>query len=80
MSAAQLERLQDSLARLRLIKIRERLEALLQEASSPTASATRWIDCEASLCSKTRIWRSFRTSASMAMFWHDFPIACDMIV
>src|SRR5205807_270151 len=34
MNAAQLERLQEQCARLRLIKSRERLEALLQEAST----------------------------------------------
>jgi len=33
MKAAQLERLQDNLTRLRLFKSRERLEALLQEAT-----------------------------------------------
>jgi hypothetical protein len=33
MKAAQLERLQDNLTRLRLFKSRERLEALLQETT-----------------------------------------------
>jgi len=41
MSAAQLERLQDHLQRLRLFKVRERLEALLQDA---TAKETPYAD------------------------------------
>ena len=41
MSAAQLERLQEHLQRLRLFKVRERLEALLQDA---TAKETPYAD------------------------------------
>lgn len=38
MNAAQLERLRDQLTRLRLLKSRERLEALLQEAAAKELS------------------------------------------
>ena len=38
MSAAQLERLQEHMQRLRLFKSRDRLEALLQEATANEAS------------------------------------------
>lgn len=38
MNAAQLERLRDHLTRLRLVKSRERLEALLQEAAAKELS------------------------------------------
>jgi len=44
MSAAQMERLQESLGRLRLIKSRERLEALLQEAVTRELSYADFLD------------------------------------
>lgn len=46
MNAAQLERLQEQCSRSRLIKSRERLEALLQEASTQEIHRQiSWIDC-----------------------------------
>lgn len=45
MKAAQLERLQDNLTRLRLFKSRERLEALLQEATGKEMSYADFLDC-----------------------------------
>ena len=44
MSAAQLERLHESLARLRLVKSGERLEALLQEATSRELTYADFLD------------------------------------
>jgi DNA replication protein DnaC len=44
MTAAQLERVQEHLQRLRLFKIRERLEALLQEASTEDLSYADFVD------------------------------------
>src|SRR3990167_9366918 len=44
MSAGQLERLQDHLHRLRLFKSRERLEALLQDASAKELSYTDFLE------------------------------------
>lgn len=44
MSPAQIERLQEHLARLRLFKSRERLEALLQEATSKELSYADFLD------------------------------------
>jgi len=44
MNAAQLERLQEQCARLRLIKSRERLEALLQEASTQELPYADFLD------------------------------------
>lgn len=44
MSAAQLERMQEQLVRLRLFKSRERLEALLQEASTHDLSYADFLD------------------------------------
>jgi DNA replication protein DnaC len=44
MSAAQLERLQEHLQRLRLFKSRDRLEALLQEATSKELSFADFLD------------------------------------
>jgi DNA replication protein DnaC len=44
MNAAQLERLQEHLARLRLLKSRERLEALLQEASTKELPYADFLD------------------------------------
>ena len=41
MSAAQLERLQEQMQRLRLFKGRERLEALLQDATTKEAFVRR---------------------------------------
>jgi DNA replication protein DnaC len=45
MKAAQLERLQDNLTRLRLFKSRERLEALLQEATGKEMNYADFLDC-----------------------------------
>ncbi|NJL18248.1 MAG: ATP-binding protein [Nitrospira sp.] len=44
MNAAQLERLRDHLTRLRLVKSRERLEALLQEAAAKELSYADFLD------------------------------------
>ena len=44
MSAAQLERLQEQMLRLRLFKSRERLEALLQDATTKEASYADFLD------------------------------------
>jgi DNA replication protein DnaC len=44
MNAAQLERLQEQCARLRLVKSRERLEALLQEASNQELPYADFLD------------------------------------
>ncbi len=44
MTAAQLERLQDQLQRLRLLKSRERLEALLQEATTEELPYADFLD------------------------------------
>ena len=44
MTAAQLERLHEHLQRLRLFKSRDRLEALLQEATSKELSYTDFLD------------------------------------
>src|SRR4029077_19851804 len=44
MSAAQLERLQEQMQRLRLFKGRERLEALLQDATTKEASYADFLD------------------------------------
>ena len=44
MSAAQLERLQEQMQRLRLFKSRERLEALLQDATTKEASYADFLD------------------------------------
>jgi DNA replication protein DnaC len=44
MTAAQLERLQEHLVRLRLFKSRERLEALLQDATTKELSFADFLD------------------------------------
>src|SRR5216117_4275371 len=44
MTAAQLERLQEHLQRLRLFKSRERLEALLQDATTKECSYADFLD------------------------------------
>ena len=44
MTAGQLERLQEHLQRLRLFKSRERLEALLQDATAKEASYADFLD------------------------------------
>jgi len=44
MSAAQLERLQEQMQRLRLFKSRERLEAVLQDATAKEASYADFLD------------------------------------
>ena len=44
MNPAQLERLRDQLTRLRLLKSRERLDALLQEAAAKDLSYADFLD------------------------------------
>ena len=44
MSAAQLERLQEHLQRRRLFKVRERLEALLQDAPAKETPSADFLD------------------------------------
>lgn len=80
MNAAQLERLQEQLARLRLIKSRERLEALLQEASSEELSYADFLDrlLGEEVASKTAKHVTMRTSLARFPFVKsldsfDFP-------
>ena len=63
MSAAQLERLQEHLQRLRLFKSRERLEALLQEATAKEVSYADFLDqvLTEEVASKTAKHISMRT-------------------
>ncbi len=46
MNPAQLERLREQLTRLRLLKSRERLDALLQEAAAKDLSYADFLDCQ----------------------------------
>jgi DNA replication protein DnaC len=70
MSAAQLERLQESLLRLRLGKSRERLEALLQEASTAEVSYAEFLDrlLGEEVASKTQKNITMRTSLARFPF------------
>jgi DNA replication protein DnaC len=70
MSAVQIERLQDSLARLRLVKSRERLEALLQEASTRELSYADFLDqlLTEEVASKTAKNVTMRTSLARFPF------------
>ena len=70
MSAAQLERLQEQMQRLRLFKSRERLEALLQDATAQDVSYADFLDTllAEEAASKTAkhvtmrtLWRAFRS-------------------
>jgi DNA replication protein DnaC len=56
MSAAQLKRLQEQMQRLRLFKGRERLEALLQDATTKEASYADFLDTRRQ-SSGMRFWR-----------------------
>jgi DNA replication protein DnaC len=64
MNAGQFERLQDSLTRLRLLKSRERLEALLQAASAEELSYADFLDrlLGEEVASKTQKNITMRTS------------------
>lgn len=70
MNAAQLERLQEQCARLRLIKSRERLEALLQEASSQEMPYADFLDrlLGEEVASKTQKNVSMRTNLARFPF------------
>jgi DNA replication protein DnaC len=70
MNAAQLERLQEQMQRLRLIKTRERLEALLQDAAAKELSYTDFLDglLTEELASKTSKNISMRTNLARFPF------------
>src|SRR5215470_8864754 len=70
MSAAQLERLQEHLQRLRLFKSRERLEALLQEATAKEVSYADFLDqvLTEEVASKTAKHISMRTQLARFPF------------
>lgn len=70
MNAAQLERLQEQLTRLRLVKSRERLEALLQEAVGKEHSYADFLDqlLTEELASKTAKNVTMRTSLARFPF------------
>jgi DNA replication protein DnaC len=70
MNAAQLERLQEQCARLRLIKSRERLEALLQEASTQELPYADFLDrlLGEEVASKTQKNVSMRTNLARFPF------------
>jgi DNA replication protein DnaC len=70
MSAAQLERLQEHLQRLRLFKSRERLEALLQEAIAKEVSYADFLDqvLTEEVASKTAKHISMRTQLARFPF------------
>lgn len=70
MNATQFERLQEQLSRLRLIKSRERLEALLQEATSEQLSHADFLDrlLGEEVESKTRKNISMRTNLARFPF------------
>jgi DNA replication protein DnaC len=70
MNATQFERLQEQLSRLRLIKSRERLEALLQEATSEQLSHADFLDklLGEEVDSKTRKNISMRTNLARFPF------------
>ena len=70
MKAAQLERLQENLQRLRLFKSRERLEALLQDATSKELSYADFLDCVLTeeVVSKTQKNVAMRTSLARFPF------------
>ena len=70
MNAAQLERLQEQMQRLRMVKTRERLEALLQEAAAKELSYTDFLDTllTEELASKTSKNISMRTNLARFPF------------
>ena len=70
MNAVQLERLQEQMQRLRLIKTRERLEALLQDAAAKELSYTDFLDglLTEELASKTSKNISMRTNLARFPF------------
>jgi len=70
MNAAQLERLQEQCARLRLVKSRERLEALLQEASTQELPYADFLDrlLTEEVASKTQKNVSMRTNLARFPF------------
>lgn len=70
MNAAQLERLQEQCARLRLVKSRERLEALLQEASTEELPYADFLDrlLGEEVASKTQKNVSMRTNLARFPF------------
>ena len=70
MNVTQFERLQEQLSRLRLIKSRERLEALLQEATSEQLSHADFLDrlLGEEVDSKTRKNISMRTNLARFPF------------
>src|ERR1019366_511841 len=70
MNAAQLERLQEQCARLRLVKSRERLKALLQEASNQEMPYADFLDrlLSEGLASKTQKNVSMRTNLARFPF------------
>lgn len=70
MTALQLERLQEQCQRLRLLKSRERLEALLQEASTKEWSYADFLDAVLSeeVASKTQKYIAMRTSLARFPF------------
>jgi DNA replication protein DnaC len=70
MNAGQLERLQEQCARLRLVKSRERLEALLQEATSKEMSYADFLDhvLAEEVASKTQKNVSMRTNLARFPF------------
>ena len=70
MTVLQLERLQEQCQRLRLLKSRERLEALLQEASTKEWSYADFLDAVLSeeVASKTQKYIAMRTSLARFPF------------
>lgn len=70
MTALQLERLQDQCQRLRLLKSRERLEALLQEASTKELNYADFLEAVLSeeVASKTEKYVAMRTSLARFPF------------
>jgi len=70
MTALQLERLQEQCQRLRLLKSRERIEALLQEASTKEWSYADFLDAVLSeeVASKTQKYIAMRTSLARFPF------------
>jgi DNA replication protein DnaC len=85
MTAAQLERLQEHLQRLRLFKSRARLEALLQEATSKELSYTDFLDqvLTEEVASKTAKHVTMRTQLARfpKTYSHRLPsISCGLMV
>ena len=70
MKAAQLERLQEHLQRLRLFKSRERLEALLQEATTKELTFADFLDqvLTEEVASKTAKHVTMRTHLARLLF------------